>query len=80
MFDYADIVNAAFVSRYSDGKNLTGAQRMNLRHDLAKSMLHRQYSHLITDLEKKSAAQHSVEREEWNMILQDISLAEDVSE
>lgn len=73
-------MNAAFVSRHGDGKNLTSAQRMNFRHDVAKALLFNQYSHLVKELDNKSKAQHGVEMDEWNMVLEDISLADDVGQ
>ena len=80
MLEYPEVVNAAFVSWHGDGKNLSSAQKMNLRHDVAKSLLSRQYAKLKPDLDKKAAAQQEVDMDEWGMILEDISLAEDVSQ
>ena len=78
MLDYAREVNTAFVSWHGDGKNFSNAQRLNLRYDVAKALLNGQYSHLINELDNKAKAQHDAEMDEWNLILDDISLAEDV--
>jgi len=78
MSEYPLEVNAAFVSRHGDGKDLTSAQRLNSRYDVAKALLSNQYSHLVGQLDKKAAAQHSIEMDEWSMILEDISLVGDV--
>jgi len=78
MLDYPREVNAAFVSKYGDGKTLSSAQRMNVRHDLAKAMLYSRYSHLVNELENKAKDQHKLDMNTWNMILEDISLAGDV--
>lgn len=79
MLEYSREVNTAFVSRHSDGKNLSNAQRLNLRYDVAKTLLSNQYSRLVNELENRAKAQHDTEMEEWNLILEDISLADDVS-
>lgn len=80
MADYAPQVNAAFVTRYGDGNGMNPGHRMNLRHDVAKALLNKEYSHLIKELDAKAKAQHDAEVEEWNLILDDISLASDVSQ
>ena len=77
MRDYADEVKVAFTAEHGDGKNLSNAQRMNFQHDTAKALLHGKYSHLIGKLEEKTKAEHDTEMEEWELILKDISLAED---
>ena len=78
MRDYPREVNAAFVARHGDGKNLSSVQRLNRRHEAAKAKLFNERSSLITKLESKAKAEHVAEMNEWNMILDDISLADDV--
>ena len=80
MRDYADEVKAAFTAKYGDGKNLSNAQRMNNQHAIAKSLLYEKYSHLVSELEEKAKAQNVTGVKEWNMILEDISLAENVAQ
>jgi len=53
---------------------------VNLRHDLAKSLLSSEYSHCVRDLEKKAKAEHDVKIDEWNLTLDDIPLAGDVDQ
>lgn len=79
MSDYAPQVNAAFVSKHGNGKGMKPEDRMNLRLDVAKALLASQYSHLTGELNAKAKAQLDVEMEEWNLILDDISLSRDVS-
>ena len=45
---------------------------------MAKALLNGQYSHLINKLDNKAKAQHDAEMDEWNLILDDILLVEDV--
>ena len=78
MLDYTHEVNTAFMSRHGNGKNFSNAQRLNLQYNVAKALLNGQYSHLINELDNKAKAQHDAEMDEWNLILDDISLAEDV--
>jgi hypothetical protein len=80
MLDYSDVFNAAFVKYHGSGERLGGAQCMNLRAQLAKKMVSSsQYSHLTNELERKAAEHHEKEMNEWNLILDDISEAVDVS-
>jgi len=79
MQEYAGEVNAAFVSRHGDGRNMNNAEKMNLRHEAAKSLLFSRYPHLVKQLEEKAATQHQVDMEEWGLGLGDISAASDVS-
>lgn len=79
MRDYPLEVNAAFVSRHGEGKHLNNAQRLNLRYEAAKVVLSGKHSDLTSELESKAKAEHIMEKDEWNMSLNDISLAGDVS-
>ena len=77
MRDYAHEVKAAFAAQYGDGKNLSSAERMNFQHDTAKELLHKKYPHLVSKMEEAAKAQHTTNLNEWDLILKDISLAED---
>lgn len=79
MYEQAEVLNAAFASRYGDGRNLTKGDRLNTRTRLAKSLLARQYSHLVNDLRQNAMDHHRKEMREWDLILEDISEASDVS-
>ena len=76
--DHPDTVNAAFVSRHADGKNLNGLQKMNIKHELAKNLLSTHYSHLKSALDTKAVIQHEADMEEWDLTLDGVSSAEDV--
>ena len=78
MLDYSDTVNAAFVRKYAHGGGFSAAEKMNLRYDVAKALLARSYSHLTTGLDKKATEQHNADTDEWGLILDGISFAEDV--
>lgn len=77
--DYSREVNAAFVSRYGDGKNFSSGNRLNLHNAMSESLLKKQYSHLTNELNKKAKAEYKAEADEWNLALENISLADDVS-
>ena len=79
MLDHVDIINASFLHRFSDGKDLSNAQKMNAWHDLARSLLAGRYSHLIGELTQKAADQHDVKVNEWSLTLDNISSAEDIT-
>ena len=78
MLDYPDVVKATFIHRHGNGRNLSAAEKMNLRHAVAKSLLSQKYSHLTSELEKKAVAQHEMEVDQWNLILDDISSAQNI--
>ena len=80
MADYPDVTNALFVSKYGEGKNIGGVQRMNFRSELVKKALaSNQYSHLVKGLEIKAAELHKKELDQWNVSLEDVLEADDVS-
>ena len=78
MQDYPDTVDAAFIHRHGDGGKLSSTQKMNLRYEIAKSLLAQKYSHLTSELETKATNQHNMDLDEWNLILDGVSYAEDV--
>lgn len=78
MVDHAAVVDATFLHRHGDARDLNGVQKMNARHDLAKVLLAGQYSHLTSELTKRASDCHDAEVNQWNMVLEDISSAEDV--
>ena len=79
MQDYPKEFNAAFVSRHGDGRHLQPAERLNLCMELAKSMVNGGHSHLFNDLERKAKQQHEKALVEWELSLDNISEASDVS-
>lgn len=79
MRDYPREVNACFVSHHGDGKNFNNTERMNLLCGIAKTMVSGEHSSLIGELENKAKAEHTLEVDEWNMTLDDISLSLDVN-
>jgi hypothetical protein len=78
MRDYPEEVKAAFLAQHGDGNNLSNVQRMNFQHDAAKTLLSSKYAHLEHELEEKAKDEHNVGMNEWNVVLGDISLAENV--
>jgi len=79
MQDYPKVFNAAFVSRHGEGKHLQPPERLRLRTELAKSMVNGGYSHLLKDLDRKAKEQHEKALAEWELILNGVSEASDVS-
>jgi hypothetical protein len=78
MLEHPKAVDAAFIHKHCDGRRLSSIQKINARCDVAKSLLTQTYSHLIAGLEERATDQHNAAIEEWNLILDDISFAEDV--
>ena len=78
MLDYPSVVGAAFTHRYADGRKFSSVEKMNLRYDVVTLLLAQKYSHLTAELEKKATEQHEVDIDEWNLILDGVSFAEDV--
>jgi len=80
MLDYAGVVDASFLHRHGDGATLSRTQKMNMRYDVAKSLLANQYSHLINGLNKKAGERFDADTNEWNLILDDVSCAKDITQ
>ena len=78
MRDYPDEVKTAFSEQYGDSKDLSNAQRMNSQHVVAKSLLYREYAHLLDELGERAKAEHEVGMNEWDMVLGNLSHAENV--
>jgi hypothetical protein len=80
MHDSPSQVNAGFISQHGDGKNMNSIQRLNLRCEVARSMLSNAHSNLVNDLESRAKAHHDAEMNEWSMTLDDVLSAEDVGQ
>lgn len=80
MRDHPSKVNAAFSSQHGDGKDLGKAERMNLRNEIARTLLSEEDSDVAAQLGERAKSQHDAEMEEWNLILEGVSLASDVSQ
>jgi len=78
MLENPSIVDAAFVSKFGDGRGMDGAERMNRRHDLAKNLLKDRYQDLVLDLEARARESHEKEIQQWSLTLNSIELAPDV--
>ena len=77
MLEHRKEVDSAFLERHSDGDSLPGVLKMNILYDLAKTLFNEKYSHLEDKLKRRADEQHDAELEEWNMILEDVSLSPD---
>lgn len=77
--NYSSEVSGAFLECHGN-KTLTGVEKMNLRYDVAKNLFTEKYSHLTDELEREAIEQHKVDLKQWGLILDDISLGEDVSQ
>ena len=80
MLEYPDVVDKAYLEKYGDGDSLASIQKVNLRYDVAKALFTERYSHLTAELEEKLEEQHNEELDQWNLVLEDISSADNVSE
>jgi len=79
MFEYPDVVDKAYLDKYGDD-SLASIQKINLRYDVAKALFVERYSHLTAELEEKADEQLNEELDQWNLVMEDISSAENVSE
>lgn len=80
MLEYPEEVDAAIADRYPGAAKLTNIQLMNTRYEVAKSQLGSKDPSLTEELEQRAAAQHEIALKEWDLILEDISAASDVSQ
>lgn len=79
MHEHPREVKEAFTKQYGDGKNLTSGQRLNFQQDVARDLLHSKHSDLIPELEREAKCKHDAGMDEWDLVLRDISEAEDIS-
>jgi hypothetical protein len=80
MQDYSKEVKEAFAKQYGGRKDLTSGQRLNFQQEVARALLHSEYSSLIPELEQKARCEHDAGMDEWDLVLGDISEAEDISQ
>ena len=80
MRDYSSEVNTVFVAWHGDGRNLTSAERLNERYAVAKAMLSGKYSGIVNELKRRAKAHHTAEMNEWGMVLDNVSLADNVGQ
>jgi hypothetical protein len=78
MLEYPEAVDAAVLHQYGPGAELANVDKMNRRHDVAKTLLATKYSGLRSELKDRAASQHDAELKEWRLILDGISSAQDV--
>lgn len=80
MLEYPDVVDKAFLERHGDGDLPPGLQKVNLRYNMARALFIKKYSHLMVELEEKVDRQHNEELNQWNLVLEDVSSTDDISE
>lgn len=78
MLEYPDEVSAAVAARSANDTKISGFQLMNVRLEVARSLLGSKDPSFMKGLEQRAAAQHEVALREWELILEDISTAQDV--
>ena len=79
MQEEPSIVNAAFVSKYGEGRGMEPIEKLNKRNELARQLVTTSYKHLVPGLDARAKATHERELKEWKLELDDIEQAEDVS-
>ena len=74
MLDYPGVVDEAYLEKHGSGDQdtLSSVQKINMRFDVAKALFIKKYS--------KMDDQHNEELNQWDLILEDISVTENVSE
>lgn len=72
------VVNAAFVSKYGDGRALECVDRLNKWNQVAKQLVTGTYKDRVPKLEQRAKEDHERELKEWSLELDQIQEAEDV--
>ena len=80
MLDYPTTIDKAFFRRHGNSAPFSGVQKINMRYEVAKTLFTEKYSHLTAELEERVDNQQDEELAQWNMLFENISLAENVSE
>ena len=78
MHEDPSIVNAAFVSKYGEGRGMEPIERLNKRNKLATHLINTTYKHLAAGLEARAKKTHEGELKEWALKLERVEQAEDV--
>jgi hypothetical protein len=73
------VVNAAFVSKYGEGRGMSHPERLNRRNEVAKQLVASTYKEKVPELERRAKDAHERELKEWGCELDQIEEAEDVS-
>ena len=79
MQEYPDEVKEAFTEAHGDGKHLTNGERLKFQHNVAKDLLNKSYAHLVPELKDAVKGEGDIAMAEWDLALEDINLAEDVT-
>ena len=80
MREYPDEVKKAFAKAHGDGKDLEKGQRLKFQNDVAKDLLYGTYSHLVPEIEDAVDEEQDAGMAEWDLALDNISLAEDITQ
>jgi len=80
MHDYPDKVKEAFAEVHGDGKHLTSGQRLKFQNDAARDLINGSCAHLVPELEESAKEEHDVGMAEWNLTLDEIDMAEDITQ
>lgn len=77
MHEYHQPVDKAFWKKYGDSTFSNNVEKLNLRYEVAKELFEKEYFGLADELMVGIEAHHNAELEKWNLILTEISVAED---
>ena len=73
------VVNAAFISKYRDGKGMSNAERLNKRNEVAKLLVTTTFKEKASELERRAKEAHEQDLKEWGLELGGVEEAEDVA-
>lgn len=71
-------VNAAFVSKYGEGRGMTSTDRMNKRYEVANLLVNTHFKDKIPGLKQRAKEANDQAMREWKVGLGEVAEAEDV--
>ena len=80
MLEEPSLIDVEFIVRFGSASELSGAERINKRHELAKKLLEDHYQHRMVELEVHAREAQEKELKQWSLALDSIGLAADVDE
>ena len=79
MNEEPDVVKAAFKATYGDRTDMNKIERLNKLNEIARELTTTEYAEMVPELEQRAKEVHARELKEWELDLDKVEEAEDVS-
>lgn len=79
MNEEPDVIKAAFKATYGDRTDMNKIERLNKLNEIARELTTTEYAEMVPELEQRAKEVHARELKEWELDLDKVEEAEDVS-